>query len=364
MRIGKRLQVLLVVLFVLGGAAQVAGSIAARTNIDLLQDRVSSEAWRAGDDAYRPTRALLRQYEGREVRAFDEQHRNPHPPSLVLALTPITMMPRRVAHIVLALLEASALVAGMILLLRRFQLPLWLSVVPLVLPFVQLGLWNGAVSNMIFLGTVLSGLAFDRMEDKRGGVALGVVAALKLYPMLLLAPLLGARRWRACFWSAISFVGISTISALTIGPRPTWRWLTQAAPSDASQWATWPENISLGAPLYRRIGWEPVVGLLVLGICFLAATRTDFWRATPWVVLAPPIAWPHYGVMALPAIVGIARRWPIAAVAMLAALSAGVTGIAPLASTVALLILGSVLMGLKPKTVPTPDVGARQQFRA
>ena len=68
---------------------------------------------------------------------------------MILLLAPLTALPHRAGHVGLIVLEAGALIAALLLLLSRMGLPRWWAVVPLPLPFVQLGFWNGAVSNML-----------------------------------------------------------------------------------------------------------------------------------------------------------------------------------------------------------------------
>ena len=331
---------LMLITFAAAGAALVLAFGMPQTAIDLTGDRASSAAWRAGDNAYSPIRGLMRRYEHVDVHEYDEAQANSHPPPMILLLTPINMLPARASHVALATLEVTALLVGSSLIARRFGLSPWSALIPLAMPFVWHGLASGSVSNSLLLLIVGAGLLVESEREGVGGLLVGMAAAIKLFPLLIVVVLVLTGRRRAALAAIASFVVILSLGVAIIGISPALHWAIKVLPSDAARWTTFSENTSLFAPLYRMVGWHPWLGLAGGALCCLALTRTKYWSGLPWIVLAPPIAWPHYAAVTLPAVASIARKSPLTAAGILVLLNASVRGVLPVAATLALLCMG------------------------
>jgi hypothetical protein len=187
--------------------------------------------------------------------------------------------------------------------------------------------------------------ALARERDVCGGVLIGLAAALKAFPALLLAYLLLRRRWRAFAAGLIAAGVLTLIPAVRYGAdgiAATIRdWLAISA---SGGWPVRGNNQSLFAMLARGFGPEGVIdtghpptashprihlawsaiGLLLAGVTFLASgpwrIRTE--RTTPVAIVAvmalavllSPIAWDHYWVLMFPAFLFLAltrerARW-------------------------------------------------------
>ncbi|QJW97120.1 glycosyltransferase family 87 protein [Frigoriglobus tundricola] len=179
------------------------------------------------------------------------------------------------------------------------------------------------------------------------GAAIGLAAAVKLFPAFLALYLIAARRWRALGAAAAT---AAAIGALALGLFGTGAWRTYAGevvPAVSAKYATQWNNLTLRAfwlrlfdptpesrviPLYHA----PVLGAALAAAARLAVTglaARAAWRAASVagrdrafaatvaaVVLVSPIAWPHYLIL-LVVPVGVtgaalrhsAWRWPLGA---------------------------------------------------
>src|SRR5205823_7206210 len=87
----------------------------------------------------------------------------------------------------------------------------------------RLGLQEGQPSVMAGAIVILALALLVEGRDTSGGVVLGVAIAMKLFPVLLIVPLMARRRFRAVAAAAIVcvVVGLATIAALgphDVGP--------------------------------------------------------------------------------------------------------------------------------------------------
>ncbi|MAS53016.1 MAG: hypothetical protein CMJ44_00020 [Pimelobacter sp.] len=189
---------------------------------------------------------------------------------------------------------------------------------------------------------VLTLLAFERLcsgRDTAAGLALGVAAAMKLSPVLLLAVFLVERRFRAAAVAVATMAALALLSLLLAGPELHRAFLHQLGLL-SEQLVIWDLNLSLRAALFqvtellagRRLpastegalllekpGWLSWTVLAVLGAggaAIWAATRTAEpaarlrHRLAAWatlVTLCGPLAWAHHYLVPLflvPGLVG------------------------------------------------------------
>lgn len=177
--------------------------------------------------------------------------------------------------------------------------------------------------NAVLLALVVAA-GFDLAErrDRRAGVWLGIAAALKAFPALLVLYAAYRRRWRAAAWGGGLALALSVCSLLPLGVTEAVtsarHWL---ASSTAGVWVVHPRNQSLPA-LLTRLGIPPagviVVDLALLLVAAVALRRTpsdddlvsEMGVVTLLMVLLSPLAWEHYYLLALPAWVAALSRPP------------------------------------------------------
>lgn len=309
---------------------------------DFTQDYVSARAWSDGADPYAPTHDLVDRYLGRDVRftSLPPGTRNPHPPAYIVMVRPFAEAPYRPARILWLLGTAGILALGVGMVARALG---WgrvtaaiMGVGALVLPPSQKDLGFGQINGLLLVLLALAWLDLRRGSDARAGTALGIATALKLFPVFLLIPLLRLRRFRAAAWHAAVAVAVTAAGALAIGADATGRYLSEAAPENLRFWRETPENISLVAVPFRWLTasrWRPdavelpwlalALAVAAAALCIDALSRTRarasgdwFWSAAPWMILASPLAWDHYLVLAYPLLLthavtaAVRRRFP------------------------------------------------------
>jgi alpha-1,2-mannosyltransferase len=199
--------------------------------------------------------------------------------------------------------------------------------------------------NLVLLAlTGAAAWAIAGRRDAAGGILLGIAAALKAFPALLLVYLLIRRKWRAAAFGVMATVVLTLLSALRFGPDvgATIRdWLEISA---TGGWPVRGHNQSLFAMFARAFGPEDALATghlwaadhprihgawmataLALAAVTLAAcvrwqaaadpgTPAGFAPMLALAVLLSPIAWDHYWVLLFPAFLYLAlardrARW-------------------------------------------------------
>jgi alpha-1,2-mannosyltransferase len=260
-----------------------------------------------------------------------------YPPFFALLLAPLALLPKAAANVVWLLIGQAALAAALLLTLRWLRPSAWAVTTILVATATFYPLWIDAVqgqANLPVLLLVTAGIAGIVQGKPRWGAALGVAAALKLTPLILLAWLLLDRRLREAAWMGGAFVAVTAAAAL-------WRFddtltfFRQVLPALAQGTAIY-ANQSLHGVI-ARIGtsnpytqpWTVVPWISALPILLtIALVGLWFWwtrrqpallRAAaflPLLPLASAVTWPHHLVILLPviwlSISAIAQRgWPM-----------------------------------------------------
>ena len=180
--------------------------------------------------------------------------------------------------------------------------------------------------NMNALLLALTGAAawnWTRGHSAASGTLVGLAAALKAFPALLLVVFLVRRDWRALAAGVLTGLALSASPALWYGPEalvPLFRrWLEVVTEGG---WPTRVQNQSIVAMTSRfwpdaatSIAFALVAILGILAIGTLWRSRGDGRAPAPAgaalalalavAVLASPIAWDHYWVLMLPALQAI-----------------------------------------------------------
>ena len=269
-----------------------------------------------------------------------------YPPVFALLVAPLAPLPDAVANVVWLLIGQAALAAAVIMTLRWLRPSGWAVTVILCATATFYPLWIDAVqgqANLLILLLVTAGIAGIVQGKPTFGAALGIAAALKLTPLILLVWLLLDRRIREAAWLLGAFAAVTAAAAL-------WRFddtlifFRQVLPALAQGTAIYANQSVQG--LIARVGtvnpytqpWTvvPWVSLLpaVLIIAFIVLwfLRTRHQPALlraaaflPLLPLASLVTWPHHLVILLPiiwfSVIAIdERRWPMVSTIALGAL--------------------------------------------
>jgi hypothetical protein len=296
---------------------------ALRVNPDLLSDYLSGRALGNGENPYAPSGVLLERYLPSASIEFQEWMRNPHTPLQVVVLAPLSMLDYVVAHNLWLVIEVTLLVCSAFLVCRELGLKRGTSSLiglGAVLPLIaRTEFFHGQVNTLLLLLFVLAWLSLRRGLQAYAGLLLGVAAAIKLFPLLMVVPLWRLRASKAVRWLLGTATVTCLVAAIIVRPGNAIDFLFEASPNNVEYWRRSPSNISLVTLPYRTLVLRDfpdpptwLLGLAMVGLlaaCIYLLFRVQgrvgqdiFWGSVPWIVLASPIAWDHYLLLVLPLI--------------------------------------------------------------
>ena len=297
------------------------------TENDFSPDYVSAKEWRAGRDPYGPLPDINEHYFGPDdatARQYEPDQRNPHPPSLIVMYAPLSAFGFETARTILLVVMLVATFLALFLFLREIGLrdptAAVLALGGLALPVVGFDMRWAQMNGLLLLGLVLAWRDIRRGHDLRAGILLGAATALKIFPWMFLIPLLRTRKTKAAGWMLASAIGVTAVGVGALGLESSRTFLRVATPGNVEIWGAAPHSISIVTLPFRlfasarwldpSVGVPPYIGLLGVGLVALCAfaawhtssaiSRDPFWSVVPWMILATPIAWAHYLVVALP----------------------------------------------------------------
>jgi alpha-1,2-mannosyltransferase len=274
-----------------------------------------------------------------------------YPPFAALVFAPLTVLPERTAQVLWSMVNVVALFALLWLSLRaaRPGLPrdrrllwslilmtpaLWIEPVHLTLGFGQV--------NIVLAALVLADLTGHLRVGRRSlprGVLVGVVAAIKLIPLVFVPYLFLTRQTRAA-WAALgTFAGCSALAA-AVNPGASWSYWTKYA-TDAKRvgGVFYISNQSLRAVVDRvdhRVVSTALVTVLS-GLVLVAGVALAAWACrsssgflgvlvcATTGLLVSPITWAHHMVWTVPVLIwliwapdrpGGGRLWAAAGAAL------------------------------------------------
>lgn len=261
-----------------------------------------------------------------------------YPPAFALVTAPLALLPAPVAAVLWLLLCQLCLVSSLILVARAQRPGPWALTALVCATFTFYPLWVDATqgqANLPILLLVTAGILGIVRGRPAWAAAIGVAAAFKLTPLLLLAWLLVERRFREALFLIAGFL-LVTAAGAAIRFDDSVTFFTQVMPALARGTAFY-GNQSLSGLLARVLSRnpyaEPWVATSVAGLVALLAAIVLFawWlrrarRDTPLtgvmsflplLPLVSTVSWPHHLVILLPvvwlAIISLARRgWPLA----------------------------------------------------
>jgi hypothetical protein len=198
--------------------------------------------------------------------------------------------------------------------IRQRLAPMWrpLLIAALInFPPVESHLFWGQVQLQLLLLLTASWLCLRRGREGWAGVLLGLAIVLKLFPALLIAPLLVQRRWRCIAVALATATGVFVLSFALVGWDQGYYYLTKVLPEvDRSLSGVSNATTSIGAVLRGATGSAALaywVSLFIRGAVVVAvmAAATRVMRAPDQALalgmttlaLAPPVVWEHYFVL-------------------------------------------------------------------
>jgi len=154
--------------------------------------------------------------------AMGHEARADYPPTFVLCLEPLTLLPFKTAYWTWLALNGAALALVLFLLLGKdsgLSVATALTLAALAVlykPFLgNLG-W-GQPHTILLAMMVVAGRWFRQGKDARGGFLLAFAGLLKVYPLFLVGYLIVTRRWRAVFFTVLAVVTLTAATAALIG---------------------------------------------------------------------------------------------------------------------------------------------------
>jgi len=259
-----------------------------------------------------------------------------YPPSFALLIAPLGLLPEGAAAAVWVALQQAALAVAIVVVLRWLRPTRWAVVGLLVATLSFYPLWVDVVqgqANLLVLLLVTVGILGVLRGRAAFGTPIGVAAALKLTPLILVVWLLLDRRFRAAAFVLGGFT-ILTLAGALLRLQDTVAYFGQVLPALASGTAFY-ANQSLAGVLDRTLSanpyTQPWISLPWVSLLLIAAEVilvSWWWWQTrrhsapsrgvaflPLVPLLSSVTWTHHLVIVLPliwlSVIALGQRdWP------------------------------------------------------
>jgi alpha-1,2-mannosyltransferase len=259
-----------------------------------------------------------------------------YPPSFALLIAPLGLLPEVAAAAVWMAVEQAALAVAIVVTSQWLRPTRWAVAAVLVATLSFYPLWVDVVqgqANLLVLLLVTVGIVGVLRGRPAFGAAIGVAAALKLTPLILVVWLLIDRRFRAAAFALGGFA-ILTFAGALLRFQDTVAYFGQVLPALASGTAFY-ANQSLAGLLDRTLSsnpyTQPWINLRWVSLLLIAAVviLISWWwwqtrrhsapsRAVAFIPLVPlvsSVTWTHHLVIVLPLIwfslVALGQReWP------------------------------------------------------
>jgi alpha-1,2-mannosyltransferase len=284
---------------------------------------------------------------------------SPHfygPPALALVYLPLSLLPDDLAVRVALVTSYAVALASLALLVVPVRAAVGRSgvaslLIGIVLSYAFLGAGSlGNPSILVLLGLAVAFVGLERDRPFLAALGIGTAAALRLYPVLLLLPLVVARRW-AVVAATIAVIGAWGLLGIAVfGLDDTmryvglaWSVLRTPDPNDIAINAALP---AVAARLFDSDSIATVVrvGSVMLGVAGLVFGGMRLRDATAerrlvglgiaacGMLLVPATIWDHYLTAALVLAVGIVAvtrhaRWGLLPAGLLPGVLGGATAL-------------------------------------
>lgn len=271
---------------------------------DIVPEIALSQRWLDGAPLYRPA-----------LSAYG----TPWPPFAAVVLVPLALLARvslPVATAAWSVFSVACLVAALALARRWGWKTAIIAVLATAVP-IQTNFEHRNVNTVLLALVVAAAADLEDARDARAGLWLGLATAIKAFPALLLVYLAVRGQWRALAVATAVAAGGTLLALAPYGPAgggaAAADWLGSSF--DQGRWLIGPSNQSLHA-LVLRLGGTPPVAAGLAALCVGGALLLARFRArgvlpglgatTLAAILATPIAWVHYYVLAFPAWAAVA----------------------------------------------------------
>jgi len=246
-------------------------------------------------------------------------------PFAAVAFVPIAAVPLVIARVLWDLVSVAALAYCVVLILKlagyrpsRLMIA-GVTAAAMALDPVYETLFLGQI-NLILLALILTDV-WRASRGRTAGIGVGLAAAIKLTPAIFIVLFLLARRTKAAFIGAATFVGCGLIGLL-VAPRASEMYWEHLSRDTSRVGAPYISNQSPYGAAVRMAGgaahigaWYAVIPLVFAAVGLAAAAmlarRGDWLGATAATgtagLLVSPISWAHHWVWILPALVLLAR---------------------------------------------------------
>jgi len=247
-----------------------------------------------------------------------------YPPTSFLFLSPLILLPIKIAGIawtVISLVLLSLSIALLFKIVKRKVLSYeFFGILGLVLMMFpvkfSLGLGQVSILNLFFV--VLFMYFMNIKKEKLGGILLALSVLLKFSPLLFPLYFVLTKNWKLLL---SMFVTVSFISLAVTLFRPDQMiyFLTQSLPGTFKSWPLDYYNQALSGMLGRWIGRGELAQVLRLCISFfmILVTARVLWKKTsqnligqlqyapilPLSIIIAPLAWQHYFVLVIPTLI-------------------------------------------------------------
>lgn len=261
-----------------------------------------------------------------------------YPPLFAILMLPFVVVPTAIVPMAWLIVMHAALGVTFFTVLRRLRANRLVMLLALLITLAFYPLWveaSQAQANLPILLLVTLGILGVTDGKPKAGIWIGLAAALKLTPGLLIVWLLVERRFRAASWMIAGFLTSSALAAL-LRPADSLIYVRVVIPQLARGTAYW-SNQSIDGVVSRLftanrytaplvdLSWAHVlvVALAVAAMAFWMWARrrqdeplTRAFAFLPLVPLVSAVSWEHHLVILLPLVWLIVtaladRGWPL-----------------------------------------------------
>jgi hypothetical protein len=178
----------------------------------------------------------------------------------------------------------------------------------------------GQVQLQILLLLTLSWIALQRQHEWLAGIGLGLTISIKIFPILLFAPLLLCRKWKPVLGASLTTIIVLVVCYSIVGWEQAWILFTELLPRHQNAMTLSTSHTTFAAILtnitnntnFAQLGSLIIRSLIMLLVCYVAwrsnNTLLSFALGMSTLSLASPMVWEHYFVLAyLPWLVALSQ---------------------------------------------------------
>lgn len=316
--------------------------------LDFFQEWSSARNWQNQLPIYLDLELAAEKYLAREPIP-DEQllfAKNAHPPAAVLLALPLAPLSYPDGMLVWNLLSLAALALSLWIIARGFNVRITAWMIFATVTFALLSnpfrqQVNYGQLNLFLLVLIVGAWLAERSSRLTcAGALVGLAAALKLFPALLLVHYAIRRQWRVVVSASCAFLAVNLLALAVLGVEAFRSYATEVMPAVSSYrhvwvnislsgfWAKW---LDIGAiiplahspitsiPPLAHLPALASAGLLVSALAVIAVwlrsaqrlpASLGFGVTLIAMLLLSPVAWDHYFLLLLLPIFQLWRRFP------------------------------------------------------